>query len=765
MSGERSGPGGARPAFEDGTLRLDGRPRFLITGEYPYYRDHHGRWAAKLGAMSEAGIEVVTCYVPWRHHEVTRNGGRSWCFDRDGNRDLAAFLGLVAAAGLLALPKPGPFVHAELPFGGLPDRVSPTLDPARHAARAADGRPLPYQQFTLPSALDPRFLEDATEWLRAVGRFLRPFVHPRGPVIAVQIGNEGHYGETALPIDALDYSPPAVDAFARFAPGVKPPGVRPPGADPPGGGLPGAGAVDPAGDPPSPAGLRALIRWGEWSAEVLAAGMAGLAEALGPGVPVLTTYAPPARADRVPGRAAGRYDAWLARNRVGAPPALPRAYTSWTGDVLADDEALVNYVLAAKGGRGPNIEENWGLRWADPGCAFPVVPIHHTLLGVACGATGISVYPACATAGWGEQLAVDRTWPAGTAGDPAPFEPPYGDAAPILVDAGPGPAFAAVRVLTHFLTGQQEVLAVSRPEPGVRWGVHPAYAAVGAWSREAGRHRDGEGDGDGEREREQEQEQEQEQPVPSADRTLLPFVTHCLRRNLPFHLEELSGRTVLDPAAGPLVAVSGRFMERAVQQRLASFAERGGPLLVLGGLPRLDEDLRPCTELADAVRRCATAPGGPARVRAVSLDARPVGTAVDEWLGASGTAPSRSRPGAWLELRRTVADPEDVLVFLFNRSGGPLHARTTCGEHVVAVDLVGSGCAVLRVSHGRLRACYVKGLNERTGAGVPVRVRVGGDLLHTDRPCDLSAVRRPGGYDLRTAGSRGAAHVFLPEGP
>ncbi|MFE2106241.1 beta-galactosidase [Kitasatospora sp. NPDC059463] len=708
-----------RPRFVDGTLWLDGRPRFLITGEYPYYRDRPGRWAAKLAAVREAGIEVVTCYVPWRHHEVAgADGARRWCFEGDGNRDLAGFLHLVAAAGLLAVVKPGPFVHAELPYGGLPDRLSPALDPRRTAARSADGRPLTCQQYPLPSALDPAFLADATGWLRAVGRFLRPFAHPRGPVVAAQIGNEGHYGESALPIDALDYAPPGTDAFARFARFA-------PGPAAPTGAQAGAGArAD---------GLRSQVDWGRWSAEVLAAGMAGWAEALAPDLPVFTTCAPPARAERVPGRAAGRHDAWLARNRIGAAAALPRAYTSWTGDVLADEEALIGYVLAAKAGPGPNIEENWGLRWAEAGCAFPVVPVHRTLLGVACGATGISVYPACATEGWGPHLAVDRTWLTETAGDPVPFGAPYGDGAPVRLDAGPGPAFAALRVLTHFLAGRQEALALSRPEPGVRWGVHPPYAAIGAWDWA----RDG------------------ARPVPSADRTLLPFVTHCLHRNLPFRLTELTGRSALDPTAGPLATASARFMERSLQRRLAAFAGNGGALLLLGELPSLDEDLNPCTELADAARRSggvALAPGG-----------RSVGRAVEDW-PAGRTAAVRGRPAPWLELRRVTRDPEEALVFLFNRTDGPLRARTACGDQLVTADLVGGGCAVVQVARGRLGACYVKGLNERTGAGVPVRVGVGSDLLSTDRPCDLSALRGPGGFEVRTAAAHGAARVVLPEG-
>ncbi|MFF2659969.1 beta-galactosidase [Kitasatospora sp. NPDC058032] len=705
-----------RPRFLDGTLWLDGRPRFLITGEYPYYRDRPGRWAPKLRAMREAGIEVVTSYVPWRHHEIARGDGRRWCFDGDGNRDLAGFLELVAATGLLAVLKPGPYVHAELPFGGLPDRLSPTLDPERSAARSADGRPLPCDRFTLPSALDPGFLADALDWLRAVGLFLRPFTHPHGPLVAAQIGNEGHYGETALPIDALDYSRPGTDGFDGFAPGVAAP-TR-------------------SEDRLSAEGLRSLVSWGRWSAESLTTGMARLAEALGADLPVFTSYSPPARADRVPGRAAGRHDAWLARNRVGAAPGLPRAYTSWTGPVLSEEEALVNYVLAAKGGPGPNIEENWGLRWADPGCAFPVVPIHQTLLGVACGATGISVYPACATEGWGPHLEVDGSRLTGPAGDPAQFSPPYGDAAPIRLDAGPGPAFAALRVLTHFLAGRQEPLALSRPEPGVCWGVHPPYAAVGAW----------EGTADGER------------PVPSAARTLVPFVAHCLRRNLPFRLAELTGRAGPDPGSGPLVTVSGRFMERALQRRLARFAERGGALLLVGEPPALDEDLRPCTELAAAVRR-----HGDGRVRTVAPGGRSLGAAVEDWLHGSHDAPVRARPGPWLELRRTAADPEEVLVFLFNRTDSPLRARTVCGEHPVTADLVSGGCAVVQVSHGRLAACYVKGIDERSGARLPVRVRVGGDLLASDRPCDLSALRGPGGFEVRTAAGPGRARVVLPE--
>ncbi|MGE7436347.1 beta-galactosidase [Kitasatospora sp. NPDC001175] len=724
MTGE---PGAARAAMVGGALWLDGGPRFLIAGEYPYYRDAPERWAAKLRAIRAAGIEAVTCYVPWRHHEVTDGGGRHFRFAGDGNRDLVGFLELVAATGLLAVPKPGPFVHAELPFGGLPDRLSPTATPGRQAALSADGEPLLSQRLALPSASDPVFLADARSWLRAVGRVLQPFLHPAGPVVAVQIGNEGHYGETALAIDALDYSPAGLRRFGAFAPGVEAPG--------------------PDDGPLSTDRLRSMLRWGEWSAEALAEGMRTLAVELGPAVPVFTTSSPPARADRAPARPTGRYDAWLARNRPGRPTALPRAYTSWAGNVLSDDEALVNYVLAAKQGRGPNIEENWGLGWVDPGCAFPVVPIHHALLGVACGATGIDVYPACATAGWGEHLAVDRGYLAQTAGDPAQLDPPYGEAAPIRVDGTPGPAFAALRVLTHFLAGQGAALVRSLPEPGITWGLHPPYAAVGAWASEKGGPATWAG-----------------RPLPApAGETLVPFVAHCLAHNLPFRLAELTGEWAPGPGDGPLVVSSGFFMGRALQGRLARFADDGGSLLLLGELPRLDEMLTPCTELADAVGRLTASGERSPKVRVVAPHDRPVGAAVAKWLTRAGEVTVRPGTGGWLEFRSSAADPEDCFVFLFNRSDEVRRARTEFRGRPVTADLVSGGCAVVRISHGRLRACYVKGLDERTDSGVPVRVRAGDDVLTSDQPCDLSAVRRPSGFDVRTAGGPPDLRVTLPK--
>ena len=361
-------------SVRDGVLYLGEQPRLLLIGDYPYYRDPPQRWPGKLAALRSAGLEVVSFYVPWRHHELN---GR-FVFAGPGNRDLTGFLGAIRAAGLFALAKPGPHVHAELPLGGLPDRVSPDHDPDRRPARDAAGTPLRSHGRQLPSLGDPRFADEVDQWLAAAGGALKGWQWPDGPLLAVQAGNEGMYGETALPLDGYD-----------------------PGRS-------------------------------------LAADLRGFADKLGLDVPAFANLSPPA-----PGQSA----AWAAR---GLPEYPAYGYTNWTGDPATDDDALARYTLAASRARGPNLEENWSLAWAFPHWHNPATPIFNWLLGLACGATGLTVYTACATEGWADHLVVPG------------IEAPYGADAPIGVDGTAGPAWPALRVLTHFLAAEGAALMTSR---------------------------------------------------------------------------------------------------------------------------------------------------------------------------------------------------------------------------------------------------------------------------------------------------------------
>ncbi|MEA2231531.1 MAG: beta-galactosidase [Solirubrobacteraceae bacterium] len=718
-SSARTQPG-ARPRIDDGVLWIAGQPRLLLAGEYPYYRDDPASWEPKLRALRRAGIEVVSFYVPWRHHEVADGGaGRALRFDGDGNRDLVGFVEQIDRCGLLALPKPGPFVHAELQFGGLPDRISPSVDPAREAACSAAGEPLHSQRLALPSSHSAAFRADAGEWLRAVGDILRPFLHPGGPVVAVQVGNEGTYGEAALQIDAHDYCASAIAAFQMFAPGCEPPRLW--------------------ATPATLDDLRPFLRWGEWVGDMIAATLAWFADCLGLDVPMLANMPPPAPADRHARKPAGRYDAWLVRNRPGRRSGVGYATTSWVGNALLDDEALVSHVLAATRQRGPNLEENWSLRWVDPLAAHANVPIFHALLGVACGATGIDVYTACATDRWGAHLAVDRDFLRETAGDPAILDPPYGDAAPVGVDGRAGPSFEPLRVLLHFLRATETDIVRARPLTGVTWCSYLPYAALSAWDLGAGtavaRH-----------------------ALPPSSSALASLLGHCLRRAIPVALADLEAAT----PDGPLALVAGLFMARDVQARLAAHLERGGALLVLGEAPELDERFEPCTTLAGALQRARAGDAGAATHVAAPGNEQELFDVVDAWVAHLPEIDARPADRASVELRLVGPGAAETFVFLFSRHDSPARLERIVGEVELAVYLAPYASAVVHVRDGRLAGCYVKGISEQAAAAVPVCVRVGTQEVTSAHACDLSAVLRSGRWDVRTSGGGPANAIATP---
>lgn len=146
-------------------LSLGGQPVLPVMGEFHYSRYPRAEWAAQLLKMKAAGITVVASYLVWRHHEP--EAGR---FDWAGERDLRHFVQLAQRHGLLVFLRPGPWVHAELRFGGLPDWLVDAVPTRR----------------------------DDTDYLRHVDRYFGEVAaqvrgllwRDGGPVIGLQIENE-----------------------------------------------------------------------------------------------------------------------------------------------------------------------------------------------------------------------------------------------------------------------------------------------------------------------------------------------------------------------------------------------------------------------------------------------------------------------------------------------------------------------------------------------------------------------------------------------
>lgn len=147
-------------------LTRAGRPWFPVSGEFHYSRHPAAHWEEELLKMKAGGITAVASYLIWIHHEETEGDLRF-----DGDRDLRRFARLCARHGLDLIPRIGPWSHAEVRNGGLPDWVM-----ARTHAPRTD---------------DPSYLTAVRPWFEAVAAQLRGLDRASGgPVIALQIENE-----------------------------------------------------------------------------------------------------------------------------------------------------------------------------------------------------------------------------------------------------------------------------------------------------------------------------------------------------------------------------------------------------------------------------------------------------------------------------------------------------------------------------------------------------------------------------------------------
>ncbi|MEU1189608.1 beta-galactosidase [Streptomyces sp. NPDC005859] len=147
-------------------LTRGGRPWFPVSGEFHYSRHPARNWEEELLKLKAGGVTAVASYVIWIHHEETEGRVRF-----DGDRDLRRFARLCARHGLDFIPRIGPWSHAEVRNGGLPDWVL-----ARTSAARSD---------------DPAYLAAVRPWFEAIAAQLHGLDRAhRGPIVAIQIENE-----------------------------------------------------------------------------------------------------------------------------------------------------------------------------------------------------------------------------------------------------------------------------------------------------------------------------------------------------------------------------------------------------------------------------------------------------------------------------------------------------------------------------------------------------------------------------------------------
>jgi len=157
----------------DDDFVLVGQPHRILSGAIHYFRVHPDLWADRIHKARLMGLNTVETYIPWNLHQPSPD---AWV--HTGQADLARFLDVIAAEGMHAIVRPGPFICAEWSNGGLPAWLF--TDPQVGIRRN-----------------EPHFMAAVQSYLERVLAIVEPRqISHGGPVLLVQIENEyGAYGD------------------------------------------------------------------------------------------------------------------------------------------------------------------------------------------------------------------------------------------------------------------------------------------------------------------------------------------------------------------------------------------------------------------------------------------------------------------------------------------------------------------------------------------------------------------------------------------
>ena len=134
----------------------------------------------------------------------------------DPRLDVGGFIDRAAELGLFVIARPGPHINAELTNFGIPERV--VWDPACQA-RSPEQNPvlLPMlpAAFPVPSYASNVFHDEVARYFRELGKVLAPRIYPRGPIVLLQVDNEGALYFRDGVYDQ-DYHPDAIRLYRDF---------------------------------------------------------------------------------------------------------------------------------------------------------------------------------------------------------------------------------------------------------------------------------------------------------------------------------------------------------------------------------------------------------------------------------------------------------------------------------------------------------------------------------------------------------------------
>jgi len=172
-----------------------------------YFRVPKRYWSICFERIKKAGFRIISSFVPWNLHEERPGEFDFQGFDNP-YKDLIVFLELAREFGFKIILRPGPWINAEWPSGGLPDYIfSDESLIARDSngglltAKNSYGAKPGYQ----PSYLHPKYLNYAKRYIGGLVEAIQNYIFPKGPVFLVQLDNEINFGSNDKLFDA-DYN-------------------------------------------------------------------------------------------------------------------------------------------------------------------------------------------------------------------------------------------------------------------------------------------------------------------------------------------------------------------------------------------------------------------------------------------------------------------------------------------------------------------------------------------------------------------------------
>lgn len=186
-------------------LRVDGKPFFVHSAAFFYYRIPRDLWEVSLDRHRELGINTIDLYIPWNWHEP-REGELDFDGHSNPRCDLRTLLRLISEKDFKLNARPGPVILNEWRHGGYPEWLLERPEYNMDVRDRLEGRYPPLSNLNArdAEAAAKGWLENEThmrytrQWLVAVARELSEYGPRRTLRVKVPSGKRGDLEEKEI---------------------------------------------------------------------------------------------------------------------------------------------------------------------------------------------------------------------------------------------------------------------------------------------------------------------------------------------------------------------------------------------------------------------------------------------------------------------------------------------------------------------------------------------------------------------------------------